>query len=229
VLVGAGFQELRHPLNREEGDVEIFAANLHGGKRQDSVPSIGAHVIATRFRQATFTMSGVRTVSFQGVSGFVQNVASAAQGEGVDRLYIHDHGYRAQEYEFSEEAAAGLEFQGDLDRRSGWSYVEIQFGISGIHQGNFSQYESQFRELTDVLNPGAQVVFLNCSVGRDPGLLLAFARCWEVPCTGSTAPQGGVELVNIINPRDGVWITVSPEGQIRERSSHPVWGPTPFD
>jgi len=201
--------------------MDILVGDFHGGKAHGggAFDQVLVDPLATWIRSSAFFLTNVTFVKMDGIHSFVNGVLGRAGGSKVENLYILDHAY----------GVAGGTYEGGTPdqqpaRGGEWNVVQVEFGSTTLSHQNLGGWEATLKRLRPVLGGGSHVVFMNCLVGRDAALLTKLATIWGCPVSGPTTVQSAGEIINILNPRDALWTTATPDKKVRQSVSHPIWG-----
>ncbi|MEL6264626.1 MAG: DUF4347 domain-containing protein [Pseudomonadota bacterium] len=91
----------------------------------------------------------------------------------------------------------------------------IELGDDWVTLRSFSTHAPVLSRLTSRFGTGGFAHFVGCLSGNNPALLSRFARLWGVPVTGGTGTTNGLGL------NHGAWISVCPQGRVREDAGWP--------
>lgn len=192
--------------------MDIFATHRHDPKPDDQ-PSTTSRRFADRVRRDFEALSDARLVEFSGIEDLVTAISKAAAPQGIDRLVLYFPGRGAHLA-----SPSGLHHEAPDD----WTLLSIPFGEARLDLRSFDRYRPPLAELANLMNPGAQAIFLGVPVGRDPVLLHRFSEAWGIPCTGSLTPPWRAEALDIGGIQDGPWMTATPNARFRQRERCPA-------
>ncbi len=209
--------------------MDVYAANVQGTGPGAGL-RIPAPMVGTRFAGESAAFRRTDSVEFFDVESFVQAVEEVAGGDGIHRLFIHNHGLDGEGFgpppaekpssAFLRGAIPSCRLAAD-EEGGDWTLGGVWFGRCLVTLQNFEQFEARLGRLAPLMNPGAHAVMVNCSAGRDPLLLYRFAELWGVPCSGSSEAQWGDVMEEGLLSRDDTWTTAMPDASFHQWDGPP--------